>query len=444
MTEHLEEVVSDFQFAPEQIEAINAACDPANRLVVITGEAGTGKTKVLEEIYAKLTAAGYTVELCALMGKAVKRIKEVTNIPGSTIHRLLEFTHPGEEGPDGKPIGVSVPRRTRLKPLDCDIILADEYAMVDQVLHDYLLAALKTGACIRLLGDDNQLEPIIEGLPFGEKAPPSPFAKMLSNSKIKSVRLKTVFRQGKDSGILANLGMVLKSRVPKDNDQWSTSYTDQPVNKLQEYVLENYFCDDEAKKIDFSSTNNQIIVTQNTGWCGTIRLNLMLQKIFHEPDEDFILIPRASWELKKWDKEKITQRELKLHIGDKVIFRKNNMDLQVFNGETGTVIEFNKEYGDVTIDFGDKEQTFPPVQMVTNSRGDIVEYDPRKDIDLAYAITTHKSQGSQYDHVVYLINKSNSYMLSNRNFYTACSRAKLSVKIITDQISITRAIYKRG
>jgi exodeoxyribonuclease V alpha subunit len=435
----------EIQFAPEQTEAINLSCDPKNRLVSITGPAGCGKTTILKKIYELLTEAGYTVALCSPTGKAAKRIYEATGIPALTIHRLLEYTHPGEVDPDtGKVIGLAYPRRDRNKPLDFDFVLGDEYAMVPDELHNNLLAAIKPGGCVRLFGDDNQLRPIEENK--HPDAPPedSPFVKCLKNPKLASITLKTVFRQGKDSGILANLHQILKKRTPVNNDQWSNKFTDQPVQELQRYIEDCTFSDNPQDLVDFRSPNNQIIVPQNSSWVGTIKLNFMIQALFYAPSDPGLIIPRHEYELKKWQREKITRTQIKLHVGDKVLVKANNYELGIFNGETGVITEFNTEFGDFVIDFGDREQTIPPVQVVVNKWGKESTIDPRKDIDLAYAITTHKSQGSQYDTVVYVMNKSNTYMLNNRNMYTACSRAKKFVKIFTDQDSFSRTVYKAG
>jgi len=129
------------------------SCNLANRVVAVSGSAGTGKTTVLEEIYNNLTAAGYTVALCSPTGKAAKRITEVTGISAQTMHRLLEYSHPGDPDPrTGKPMGESRPQRNRATPLEYDVILADEYMMVPQDLHDALFAALPHKGVVRVFG----------------------------------------------------------------------------------------------------------------------------------------------------------------------------------------------------------------------------------------------------------------------------------------------------
>jgi len=439
---------------PKQVEAINACCDITNRVVTISGSAGTGKTTILTQVYYALKDAGYSVALCSPTGKAAKRIYEVTGIQASTIHRLLEYTHPGDIDPKtGKPEGFAYPKRDKQNPLDYDVILADEYAMVNKQIHRELLDALKAGSVIRFFGDERQLAPIEEDdwkNKADKKQPePSPFIKNLCELRLKSVKLTTVFRQKEGSGLLDNLHLILRGSMPKNNDQWYNKFTEYPVKVLEEYVLEHL--DD----IPFNSVENQIIVPGNTKFVGTVKLNFILQAIYFDPSEDIeyneetgekgnhIIIPRHNWDIGMYNTKGEAGGFIKLHVGDKVIYKANNLDLGVFNGETGIVKEFDNDIGEVVIDFGDREQAFPIMMLKTNKYGKMVEYDPRKDIDLAYAITTHKSQGSQYKHVVYILNKCDTWLINNRNFYTGCSRAQQYVYVITDQQSFTRAVHTK-
>ena len=129
----------------------------------------------------------------------------------------------------------------------------------------------------------------------------------------------------------------------------------------------------------------------------------------------------------KWAKP----QEFYLFVGDKVIFTKNNYDLGVFNGETGIVTSIQL-YGDITIDFGDKVVVIPTSQML-QIYGKTIEYNPQRDIDLAYVITTHKSQGSEYKEITYVMDRSLIYMCNRKNLYTAITRARQKVNIVTDQ-----------
>jgi exodeoxyribonuclease V alpha subunit len=248
--------------------------------------------------------------------------------------------------------------------------------------------------------------------------------------------LETVHRQGKDSGILLNLQSILKGRMPTRNDQWSMHFSEQPVDTLRDYVLSSM----EEKDIDFTSVNNQILTPQNTSWVGTVKLNAMIQSLFHNKLDPALFVPRHKWVKGEGGD---LGGVIRMYVGDKVIVTRNMYDLNVFNGESGKIIEISHD-GEIVIDFGDREQAIPPILMVQNKYGKIVEIDPRKDIDLGYVITTHKSQGSEYDNLVYVLNKSTGWMQNRRNFYTACSRGREHVHIITDQRSISMSLAKPG
>jgi exodeoxyribonuclease V alpha subunit len=423
---------------PLQQEAVDASCNIDNKVVAVTGAAGTGKTTILKMVYDKLTEHGYRVVLCCPTGKAAKRIFELTGIPASTVHRLLEYTHPGDPDPKtGQPIGVSMPRRNRQNPLEFDVVLCDEYAMVNHELHRGIFDALPRGGVVRCFGDDNQLAPIEEDKNLQDK--PSPFQEILSKpDHFKVIVLDQVFRQGADSGILFNCQQILKGRYPTKNDQWSMDMTELAVDRVRRYFQEM----EEIDGYSFNQMDNQLIVPQRVkSALGSIKLNLMLQQVFHDFNEPHMLLDRKPWEVGEGD---IKGGFIRVFIGDKVIINSNLYDLGVFNGETGIIIDLEHETGEVTIDFGDREQVIPPVLLVQNRHGGTSQIDPRKDIDLAYAITTHKSQGSEYRRGIYILNKSNSYMLNRRNFYTAVSRFKEHVHLITDQKGLALSLQKRG
>lgn len=420
----------------KQREAVAACCDIVNRVVAITGPAGTGKTTILKMVYDALIEAGYRVALCAPTGKAAKRIFEATNIEASTVHRLLEYSHPGDPDPKtGRACGVSAPRRNRQNPLDYDVVLVDEYAMVNTDVHRAILDAIPNGGCIRVFGDDNQLAPIEEDKRLMEE--PSPFLKILANPKFVSVHLDTIFRQGEDSGVLLNANLILRGRYPTKNEQWAQVITEKPVDILRDYILDQLF----EHEVDFGTIENQIIVPQAKGWVGATALNTMIQGLFHNEHDPCIYLDRKPWMEGEGGKK---GGKIRVYLGDKVIITSNLYDLGVYNGETGKIIEINDETGEIVIDFGDREQAIPPVLMVQNSHGTLSEIDPRKDVSLAYAITTHKSQGSEYKRVVYILNKSNSWMISRKNFYTGITRAREHVFLIADQRGLSLGINKKA
>ncbi|WP_287717342.1 ATP-dependent RecD-like DNA helicase, partial [Microcystis sp. M31BS1] len=174
---------------------------------------------------------------------------------------------------------------------------------------------------------------------------------------------------------------------------------------------------------------------------GTRKLNSMIQGLFHSERDPCLWIDRHSWVEGEGG---VKGGKIKVYVGDKVIVTSNLYDLGVFNGETGKIIEINDDTGEIVIDFGDREQSIPPVLLVQTSSGRTASIDPRKHVDLAYAITTHKSQGSEFKRVVYLLNKSNTFTINRRNFYTAITRAREHVHLIADQQGLAAAITKRN
>lgn len=412
-----------------QLEAIRRCCDisPSNRTVPITGQAGTGKTTIMKQVYDKLVEAGYRVAMAAPTGKAAKRIQEATGIPAMTAHRLLEYPHPGErDEKTGKQLRTTEPKRNRHNPLLFDILLVDEYAMIKWEVHRNLVDALPKGGCIRMFGDVNQLQPIESNKRLQDA--PSPFQDAIHT--FNGVVLTTIHRQSDGSGIVANGARILAGRVPQRTDDFTLKVTNQPINELREFVYD---------KPQYKGLDAQVISPAVGTWVGTMKVNQMMQDLFIDPDAEYVPAERHKWITSK---HKIT--ELRVFIGDKVIWTENNYDLEVFNGETGIVVDVSPELGSITIDFGDRVVDVPILLVYTDKNGREAQYNPQRSIELAYCVTTHKAQGSEFKEVVYLINKSSAYNQNRRNFYTGITRASQQVHLITDQKSLNLSVFKKG
>lgn len=411
--------------ATQQI-AIERCTNIKERVVAVTGEAGTGKTSIMKKVYDDLTAAGYSVGLCALAGKAAKRIQEATDIQASTIHRMLEFTFPGErDEKTGKTYGISVPKRTPQFPLAYDFVLIDEYAMVNQDLHRDLLAAIKPGGAIRVFGDANQLPPIEEGDKY--KNMPTAFEDLLT--RFNGIKLTTLHRTGEGSSIATNGRRILSGMGPVKTNEYDIRFTNSPVEFIEQFILES-----QEKGIDYQSLDNQIITPRNKKcWIGATELNIVVQPLFHETMAGASIIPRHKWDEKY---------PLRLLPNDKVIYVKNDYNIEIFNGETGTVKEIT-DAGEIIIDLGDRVITIPPLVVYTKPDGTEAWYDPRREIQLAYIITTHKSQGSEYKHTTYLMGKAANFLLNRSNFYTATTRARHHCNVITDQYALSMSIQRK-
>lgn len=421
--------MSEIQYDAKQLEAIRLCCDKSKRIVAITGEAGTGKTTIIKEVYKRLYSERKILNsdgsvkaiipdciVVAPTGKAAKRIQEVTGIPAITLHRLLEYPMPGEVDEEtGKPTTNYGPKRDRYNPIDARIVICDEYAMVNRELHNNLIFALPPGGIVRMFGDCNQLEPIEEGIIV--KGQESAYVSILK--KFPSVILDQIHRQTEESSIISNAHLINQGIFPKRTPDFRLIFTSQQVQPTDELlkIIEN--------DNDFYTYKKQVLSPTKTRWVGTEKLNNIVQsKRFQNSTAIGVPIERHPW----------CKLPLQLFVGDKVIIGKNNYDLGIFNGETGTVKEVYP-YGNVIIDFGDRIVTIP-TEIVTCYRGKWYTYNPQRDIDLAYVITTHKAQGSEYEDVIYMMDKAIIYNESRKNLYTAITRAKKKVTIITDQRSL--------
>ena len=413
------------KFDETQAKAIGACCDISRRIVPVTGAAGTGKTTILENVYKTLKARGHQVVLCAPTGKAAKRIQEATGIPARTIHRLLEYPHPGErDEKTGKTLISTDPKRDRQNPIDYDTVLVDEYAMVNVELHRNLIDALPHGGIIRMFGDANQLQPIETSKRI--QAEPSSFLKMLS--KYDGIRLTNIHRQKEDSNIIANANRIVLGGMPIRKPDFSIQMTSEPVETVQGFVQ-----DCLANGIDYGIIQNQMITPTKVGWVGTEALNGCIQNLLHPTSKPYTEVERHKWN---------DQDYMRMYEGDKVIYTSNNYPLEVFNGETGVIKSLNAD-ASITVDLGDRELDIP-VSLEMEGKGGMYYMNPQKDLDLAYVITTHKAQGSEYNRVCYIMNSSRSWLLNRKNLYTAVTRAKEHVHIITDQKSLSRSLYKEG
>lgn len=398
----------------------------------------------MRSVYYMLVDAGYRVALAAPTGKAAKRIYEATGIRAMTNHRLLEYPHPGERDPKtGKALVTTVPKRHKFNPLLYDVILIDEYRMVNWEVHRNLLDALPRAGCIRMFGDVNQLPPIERTAALRDA--PSPFEEMLQ--QFNGVVLTTIHRQAEGSDIVVNADRILKGQIPRRLDDFALLFTDNPLEKLRAYVL-----DARADGVDFSTIDHQIITPTKKTVVGTVKLNAMLQFVFRPETDGWIELPRHTW---------AQDKHTRIRVDDKVIWTENDYNLPwldhdytpivdehgsqvcgIFNGETGTICRVDTELELFYIDVGDRIIEVPPIVTYEDARGNLKQYDPRKSVDLAYAITTHKAQGSEYNTIVYMLNKACLFMQSRSNFYTGVTRARNHVTVISDQRSISATVWK--
>ena len=397
----------------EQEEAVEMCLDRSNRVFSVTGRAGTGKTSVLGIAYDEtVQQAGVgKVVLCAPTGRAAKRIYELTGIRAKTIHKLLEFPEPDEEDEQGNPIPPD-PRRNRERPLNERVVYVDEASMLSQHLYEQLMAALPSNGRIRFFGDNEQLPPVEKG---------APFESLLKERASK--RLNHCFRS--DDEILFNAERIRNGRLPIRNFRFEIIYTEQPIKQLIRFA-----------ESDIIQRSVQIIMPTRNGNYGTNRVNPSLQLKFN-PTGDILRVER---------KAKIMQDApppIALRGGDKFLWSQNDYSLKLFNGDLGYIDWVNSEDGSLQVSTEDRQLVIPPfIQTYSPFHGSIIHYDPRKKIELGYAITTHKAQGSEFDTVIYCMTRAAPRMLNRRNLYTAITRARHNVIIITDRMGMTNSMRK--
>lgn len=408
----------------KQLEAVQRASDISKRVVAVAGPAGTGKTTIMKFAYEALDNAGYKCVIVAPTGKAARRVREATGLAAKTIHMLLEYTAPLDiDEKTGKPFGDTHPRRDRQNPIDAEVVFADEYAMVNRELHANLVAALPPGGRLIVFGDNAQLPPIESSQKLANE--PTAFKMLLD--KFNGIYLEQVHRQAEDSGILSNAQRVLRRLPPQANDDFTIHMTDQPLSALMEVI----------DKHDYTSLRNQIIVPGNRGFVGTHALNVWMQERIGPDSDKFLQLSRHRWEAKQ---------PITLHVGDKVIMCKNWYDLEandgtrgVFNGEVGIVQDIT-ELEEVIIDFEDRVVAIPPITQIVFKNAIVAGY-PQRDLQLAYVVTTHKAQGSEFDAITYVINKAHLMLLNRRNLYTALTRAKYHATMIADVKGLSMSIF---
>lgn len=383
----------------EQENAVDMCCDMLNPIACVTGGAGVGKTLVMGQVYREFRKMKKTVALCAPTGRAAKRIQELTGIAAKTVHRLLQFPMPDDPPSEGE-VDPNFPLRDRQNPLEEDVIIVDESSMISPGLYRFLMDALRKGSVIRWFGDNNQLPPVEEGKP--------PFITLLKD--FPSIELTYNYRSG--DAIVDNARRILDGKFPMRNSCFEIIYNDRPLDVLLEFVTK-----------EFMQESYQIIMPSRKGKSGTIRANPSIQMRFNSKG--------PMLRLDRFDKD---EAPLAVRAGDKFLWIRNDYKLNLYNGEIGYVDWVDPDAGELGIVTGERAVVIPPRVKTYNAfAGHIINYDPRKQLELGYAITTHKSQGSEFDTVVYCMSRSQVWLLNKRNFYTAVTRAKRNVILIADR-----------
>ncbi len=376
----------EITFSPTQKKAISMAAQEG--LLVITGGPGTGKTTIINCILSLLETE--SVLLAAPTGRAAKRMSEATGQEASTLHRLLEYG--GEEGSF---------TRDEENPLDCTCVIVDEMSMVDVFLMRAFLRALRPGTRLILVGDADQLPSVGAGNVLGD---------ILRSGAVPSVRLSEIFRQDETSLIVRNAHAINRGEMPVLNRKNANFFFERrpygedaarAIVELCSTRLPGYLHSDDPLR------DIQVLSPTRKGACGVTALNALLQKALNPPAPG---------------KKELVCGERVFRCGDKVMHVKNNYQLEwmdgshqegqgVFNGDMGTVLSVDDEDKTLTVLFDDDRMA-------------VYDYVLLEQLELAYCLSVHKSQGSEFNCVVMPVIGGPPMLLTRNLFYTALTRAK--------------------
>lgn len=385
------ETALGIQFAENQKTAVkNSLC---YRIMVLTGGPGTGKTTTLNGIIYNFEQKGISFALAAPTGRAAKRMTELTGKEAKTIHRLLEY---GEKGTFAK---------NRENTLQYDAVIIDESSMVDLFLFSALIQAMNISSTLILVGDANQLPPVGPGCVFKD---------IIASGAVSVVELNEIFRQSRESMIVTNAHAIISGNMPECRDKkHDFFFIPSPSPEELAMTVSDLYTSRLPRAYGFDPmTDIQIICPTKKTLCGTVSLNAMLKEIANSQDGH---------------KNEMSFHGTVFREGDKVMQTRNNYEIVyesdygtedqgVFNGDIGKIERITPDGESMTVRFDDKTVTYYTQDL--------------EDIDLAYAITVHKSQGSEWDAVILPIMDGYDALFTRNLLYTAVTRAKKILVIV--------------
>jgi exodeoxyribonuclease V alpha subunit len=382
------------ELAQTQREAVQRALQ--SRVLVITGGPGVGKTTLVNSILLILRAKKINCLLCAPTGRAAKRLHEATGVEAKTIHRLLEFQPSSGEF-----------ARNAGRPLECQVLVVDETSMIDVPLMHKLLQALPDRAHLLLVGDSDQLPSVGPGLALAD---------IIRSELVPVVRLTEVFRQAASSRIITNAhrvnaGQMPQFQLPGEETDFFFFEREEPEH-IQTTILELAKERIPGKLRLDPILDLQVLCPMNRGNLGTRSLNVMLQDRLNPARDDEPVAERFGWQFR---------------LRDKVIQTKNNYDKEVFNGDIGQVI---------SIDFAERE-----LAIRFEARDVVYDFNELDELSLAYAITIHKSQGSEFPAVLVPVAMQHYLLLQRNLVYTAMTRGRRLVVLVGQKKALALAIH---
>lgn len=392
-----EERANGLSYAGMQRRAISDAL--VNGVFVLTGGPGTGKTTIVKALIDIFESMGLKVALAAPTGRAAKRMSETTGCEARTVHRLLEMEFGGEEGDRF--------RRNEQDPLEEHVIIVDEASMLDSALMGSLLRAIKPGARLLLIGDADQLPSVGAG---------NVLADIIASERFATVRLNEIFRQAGESLIVTNAHAINEGRMPelgvKDNDFF---FLPRRSDADIAATVADLYCNRLPRSYGAETVNNiQVISPSRRGVAGTENLNVLLQGALNPA-----LPGKTEYQFK----------QTHFRVGDRVMQVRNNYELAwtrpdsdgmgIFNGDIGVIRAIDRSSSCFEIMFDDRHVSY--------------DFSLLDDLEHAYAITVHKSQGSEYPIVIIPAYGAAQLLLTRNLLYTAVTRAQRMVIIVGRQ-----------
>ena len=400
-----QEKADGITYAETQREAIKTAV--SRGVLILTGGPGTGKTTTLNGILKLFEQQGLDIALAAPTGRAAKRMTELTGREAKTIHRLLEVEWDERDRP--------VFKRNLRNPLECDALVLDELSMVDISLFASLMQALPFGCRLIMVGDSDQLPPVGAG---------NVLADLIASGLLPVVELTEVFRQAMGSLIVLNAHRIVAGEMPdvdrKDGDFF---FMERPNPYAASQTIASLYAKRLPEAYKFSPQNDiQVLCPSKKGETGTVHLNKILQDLVNPPADE---------------KKELTVGFRTFRVGDKVMQTKNNYNItwEKSDGETGDGI-FNGDIGVIeNIDIHTET-----VQICFDDRSAVLAKEQMTDVELAYAVTVHKSQGSEFSAVIIPVVSVLPNLCYRNLLYTAVTRAKQLLILVGTRAEIQKMV----
>ena len=389
-----EEQETGMTYADLQKKAI--ACAFSRGIMVLTGGPGTGKTTTLNGVIHLCLRAGSTVLLAAPTGRAAKRMTELTGREARTIHRLL--------GTDYDDSGQLIFQHNETNPLKADVVIVDEVSMVDTLLFEALLRALRLSCRVVLVGDEDQLPSVGAGHLLHT---------LIASGRLPVVRLTEIFRQAQESCIIRNAHSIVSGKMPdltrKDSDFF---FFDRRNADEAAVFLRDLYASRLPNAYHYSPVNDiQVISPTRKGILGTISLNRMLQEAVNPAQYGKMILKSLLYTFRAGDKVMQTRNQYEMEW-----VKEGERGAGIFNGDMGTVTEIDKRTNQLKVDFDGKVVTYKADQL--------------DQLELAYAVTVHKSQGSEFEAVILVLPEGTDRLSYRSLLYTAVTRAKKLLIVI--------------